>query len=170
MEKIEKKLLRDEEKRRKEEAKILRAEMRAEKKAQPKPAKTPQPEATEAEIVRRYVNRVIKNAGYHGRINTQKFGELAKEQTQSVNKDLWLDSDFYFCIVFESDVQKYTFLDALELRGLEIPSNRMRLTMINGLKLAEFMKISLKRETGHTYPLGQLDLQPFVLEDEGNDS
>jgi hypothetical protein len=54
---------------------------------------------TEAELVKKYANRVIKNQIDHGRVDASKFAGM--EHTHAVNKNLWMDADFYFCVVFE---------------------------------------------------------------------
>lgn len=126
---------------------------------QPEP-KIKNPEPTESELVHRYVNRTIKNEMYHGRVDKQKFQGL--DHTHTVSKNLWMDKDFYFSVVFQSSDQKMEFL-----RQLKAPVESDDICQIvNGLKLAEMLGIKLKLETTKAYPTGNLDLLEFVLDNE----
>lgn len=118
---------------------------------------------SEAEIVRSYANRVIKNQQYHGRI-ADKFKGLKQER--SVSKNLWMDDDFFFSVVFQSSEQKYEFLKQL---GVEVDKEGT-IQIVNGLKLADKLNIALKLETTKDYPTGSIDLKPFVLDTETLDS
>ena len=70
------------------------------------------PEPTEEELVKRYVNKTIKNSMYHGRVDTKKFENLDSGKT--VSKNLWMDFGFYFSVVFQSSRQKLEFLEKWE--------------------------------------------------------
>jgi len=122
--------------------------------------KDKKPKPTEEELVKRYVNRTIMNERYHGRINEKKFEGLAK--TDAVNKKTWMDTDFYFSVVFQTSEQKYEFLKALKAPVDE----KDRIQIINGLELAKLLNISIKTVTTKEYPTGSVDLMPLVLDNE----
>lgn len=119
----------------------------------------PKDQPSEAELVKKYVNRVIMNQIYHGRTN----GFSGMEHSHSVNKNLWMDQDFFFSVVFESTQQKEEFLKKARWCA---ETGDDQIQIVNGLKLAEAMGITLKRETGREFPHGNLDLMPFVLDNE----
>lgn len=106
------------------------------------------------------MNRVIKNQIYHGRIDSSKFKGL--EHTHSVSKNLWMDTDFFFSVVFQSAEQKYEFLQKLKV----LVEKNDQVQIVNGLELAKHLGISLKSETTKEYPTGNLDLMPFILDNE----
>ncbi len=125
-------------------------------------------EPTESELVHKYVNRIIKNQQYHGRIDTDKFQGLEYEKT--VSKNLWLDTNFYFSVVFQSTRQKMEFLEKWEAFSDKLVGESMssisKLQIINGLKLAKALNIELQEETTRPYPTGNIDLMPFCLDDQ----
>jgi hypothetical protein len=128
----------------------------------PKPPKVKPPPPSEEEIVKGYVNRVIKNQSYHGRVDASKFGGL--EHNKTVSKNQWMDSDFFFSVVFQSSDQKYAFLKAVGW-PLDVPEDEA-IQIVNGLALAKKMGVTLKEETTQPFPGGNLDLMPFVLDNE----
>jgi len=145
-----------------------------EKTKDPKPKKEKKPKepkpkkekvvVSEEELVKKYANRVIKNQVYHGRVDQNKFQGL--EHDRSVSKNLWLDTDFFFSVVFQSSDQKYIFLEALaEKFNLDI-GEEGGIQIVNGLILAKALNIELKLETTKPYPAGNIDLMPFVLDEE----
>lgn len=127
----------------------------------PKPPKVPKEKPSEGELVKKYVNRVIKNQIYHGRVDTQKFEGM--EHTHTVSKNLWMDTDFYFSVVFQSSEQKYEFIKAV---GWPVEDPDGQVQIVNGLALAKKMGVTLKLETTKPFPTGNLDLMPFVLDNE----
>lgn len=154
--------------------KLIKAENKAKQKAEREHQKTikeaekaakkaaKQQEPTEQELVHKYVNRVIKNQMYHGRVDSNKFDNLQHDKT--VSKNLWLDYDFYFCVVFQSAEQKYQVLRHLAGENDTYSSDRIHI--INGLNFAKSLGIELKEETTKDYPMGNIDLLPYVLDDE----
>ncbi len=136
------------------------------KKAKPvKKAKVQKEKPSEKQIVEKYVNRVIKNQVYHGRVDAKKFKGM---EYKTVSKKLWMDNDFYFSVVFQSHEQKYEFINALkEKYGDKIDvDNDYEVQIINGLLLAEAFGIKLKKEMTKKYPTGNIELLPFVLDNE----
>lgn len=116
--------------------------------------------ATEEEIVKKYVNRVIKNQIYHGRIDDSKFSGL--DHTHTVSKKLWNDMDFFFSVVFQSAEQKYEFIEKLKVEVDE----EDQIQIVSGLALAKVLGISLKPETTKDYPVANVDFKNFVLDTE----
>lgn len=103
----------------------------------------------------------------------QAKGKFGSDRDQNVNKDLWLDTDFYFSIVFQSSDQKYDFLnqlmEMLKKKGNEVEldkGNGYPVQIINGLKLGTAMGFSLKDEMSREYPLGDEKLKEFALDEE----
>lgn len=120
---------------------------------------------TESEIVQEYANKVIRNTIHHGRVEKRFEGFNDK----SVNKKLWTDTDFFLSIVFQSSAQKYAFMDFLvEQFGDEFieVDKKGQIQIANGLVLAKAMGCELKLEKRSDYPLPNLDLLPFVLDNE----
>lgn len=114
---------------------------------------------TESELVHDYVNRVIGGKVARGHVD-KRFNYTKKEST--VNKELWLDTDFFFSVVFQSSEQKYQFIEAMKLEH----ETMAQIQIVNGLKLAEKFGIKLKRETAQDHPKIDLDLLPLVLDNE----
>lgn len=146
----------------KAERKAQREQKRLEREALKLVPKAPKQEPTEAELVRRYANRVIKNQIYHGRIDDKKFKGLKDEQKHSVSKNLWMDADFFFSVVFQSSEQKMEFLKQLNCGN----DPKEQAQIINGLELAKHLGITLKLETSKDYPIGDPTLMPLVLDNE----
>lgn len=130
-----------------------------------KKTKKPKQEKSESQLVHEYVDKVIKGKASRG--HTDSRFDYTKNEN-AVNKDLWLDTDFFFSIVFGSEAQKYDFLKGLqklykfEIEGFE----ESQVQIVNGYLLAKEMGIELKDEVALDYPLGPMDLRPFVLDDE----
>ncbi|AFC22560.1 hypothetical protein phi1422_0040 [Bdellovibrio phage phi1422] len=143
--------------------------MKTPKEKKPKAPKPPKEKPSEQELVRRYANRTIKNALYHGRVDGQKFAGLQHDKT--VSKDLWLDTDFYFSVVFQSSEQKYEFLKGLSKRfpNCVTIDEKNRIQIVNGLNLATAFAIPLTKVTTKDFPTGNLDLKSFVLDTEIDD-
>lgn len=121
-------------------------------------------EMSEEDYVKRYAARVIANEGYHGRIDGKKFSNLANKKT--VNRALWMDTDFYFSIVFQSSTQKDKFLkEFTEKMGLNVEGVKEGgIQILNGMALAGVLGIDLEPETSKDYPLPDLDVREFVLD------
>ena len=121
---------------------------------------------TEEELVHKYVNRIINNEKYHGRINDEKFSGISNEK--KANKNIWMDNDFYFSVVFQSAEQKYKFLEAVGIyeEDNEIVKATGKVKIINGLEFAERLDIELEKEEVFPYPTGNLDLLPYLLDTE----
>lgn len=120
---------------------------------------------TETEIVQEYVDRIIKGKASRG--HTDKRFDYTKK-SDTVNKEMWLDTDFFFSVVFQSSIQKYAFLEALHKKlGVTVENfDKSQIQIINGLKIAESLGIELKKESALEPPVGNLDLRPYVLDDE----
>jgi hypothetical protein len=150
-----------------EQRKLERAEKKrvrdAEKEARRIKRENP---PTEEELVKKYVNRVMNNEKYHGRIDTDKFEGIAYEKKE--NKNLWMDNDFFFSVVFESAEQKIDFIDSLgvDLEDAENYHESGRVSIINGIKFAEKLGVKLEREKSSNYPTGNLDLRPYIMDNE----
>lgn len=168
MERENLRIMRNAEKERlKEERMLKKAERLAEKlklEAE-KQARKEEDETPEEVLVHRYVNRVIRNSQYHGRVDPEKYKGLVYDKT--ISKDLWLDTDFFFSVVFQSRRQKLEFMEKWTQMhtavDTEIPG---RLQIVNGLKLAKALGIELSPETSMEYPTGQMDLLPFIMDFE----
>jgi len=144
--------------------KAERDKLKIEKDALKSLPKKPKEVPSEKQLVHNYVNRIIKNQEYHGRIDPSKFEGLKQQRT--VNKDLWKDTEFYFSVVFQSTEQKYQVLDALQkLFNLEVDLYE-KITIVNGLSLAKSLNVPIVHESSRPYPMGSLDLLPFVLDPE----
>lgn len=136
-----------------------------EKSKKEKKPKAPKIQKSEEQITREYAERVMR--GKQSRGHVDKRFDFTKTDT-AVNKDMWLDSDFFFSVVFQSGEQKYQFLKKFqEFFKFEIENfEDSQIQIVNGLKLADAMKIELKREKSREFPYGSLDLKPYVLDDE----
>lgn len=122
-------------------------------------------EKSESELVKEYANKVIRNTVHHGRVEKRFDGFNDK----SVNKKLWTDTDFFFSVVFQSSEQKYKFMEfLLDKFGDEFVEvdGKGQIQIVNGLGLAKAMGCELKLEKRADYPLPNLDLMPFVLDNE----
>lgn len=121
---------------------------------------------TEEEIVRKYAKRVIMNQSYHGRVDAEQFKGMAKKDT--VNKGIWMDTDFFFSVVFQSQDQKVEFLKKLNQAEIteEISEGRV-IQIVNGLELAKHLGIELTiYEHREEYPLADMSVAPMVLDTE----
>lgn len=129
--------------------------------AKPRKAKAKKPKIvkTEEQLVHEYVDRVIGGKIARGHVD-DRFAYTKKDGT--VNKELWMDTDFFFSVVFQSYEQKYAFLEALKV-DTEIFE---RVQIINGLKLAKLLGIELKEEKARPYPYPSLDLREIILDDD----
>ena len=107
-----KKLASEEKKSAENQAKLLareeRERLKAEKDAIKAIPKTPKPQPTEEELVKRYTNRTIKNQQYHNRVDSTKYAGL---EHHTNTKTLWLDYDYFFSVVFQSRRQKFEFFE-----------------------------------------------------------
>ncbi len=129
-----------------------------------KPRK-PKQTKSEAEIAREYATRIMHRQITRGHVG-KRFKDLGPQKT--TEKDLWMDTDFFFSVVFQSSQQKYAFLDAFcKQFGVQIEAvGEDRIQVLNGLKLAEQMKINLVKESIDEPPYGSLELRPYVLDTE----
>lgn len=158
----------------KEERKRVRAEKKAEKdKIKAEKKKERDNPVSEETLVHRYVNRTLNNQRNHGRVDNKKFKDLAYEH--KVNKNIWMDNDFYFSMVFESSEQKYKFLEALgfyEEDAEEMKLANRNVRIINGLEFANRLKdkgVNIELEEVQAidnYPKPDLALLPYVLDNE----
>jgi hypothetical protein len=148
------------------EEELLKSELEARnaKKPQKKPRK-PKQEKTEEQLVHEYTEKVIRGKLSRGHVD-QRFA-YTKAET-AVNKDMWLDTDFFFSVVFQSADQKYKFLEVMQqMFKFELEDfYGTQVQIVNGLKLANAMGIELKKESTREFPYGELDLRPYVLDDE----
>jgi DNA polymerase III epsilon subunit-like protein len=118
---------------------------------------------SEKDIVLSYADKVIGGKVSRGHVD-KRFEFTKKEGT--VNKELWLDNDFYFSVVFQSSDQKYQFLDFLaEKLKLEIEKDE-QVSIVNGMKFAEALNVPIKKEVANSFPYGNIDLLPLVLDAE----
>lgn len=125
--------------------------------------KKPRVKKSESEIVKDYALKVIHGKMVRGHAD-QRFGFTKTAQTN--NKDLWLDTDFYFSVVFQSTKQKNDFIEQL-VKKFQVPVDEDdKVQIINGLKLAEKLGIKLENEKNKEFPQGDLDLRPFCLDNE----
>jgi hypothetical protein len=158
------KILRDAERERdrlkKKDLKTLNALMK-----KPRAPRMPRAQPSEAQLVHKYVNQVIGGKVARGHVDT-RFGYTKKDGT--VSKECWLDADFFFTVVFESEAQKNLFLEFFQnMFKFELEDfDDNQIQIINGIKLAKSMGLELKRETSREYPQPALDLLPFVLDNE----
>lgn len=114
---------------------------------------------TEAEIVQQYANIIISKSRTRGHIT---------ESTDSINKNVWMDGDFYFSVVFQSADQKYQFLEQFcRMFKVNIEDYKdSQIQILNGLKLATSLGIALKKEIAIEYQYGDPELIPLVLDNE----
>lgn len=116
-------------------------------------------EKSESELVHDYVKKVIRGKQSRGHVD-QRFAYTKSQKT--VNKELWLDTDFFFSVVFQSEKQKYEFLQKL---GIEA-DNDGQIQILNGLQFAKKLGIDLEKESALPYPTGSIDLMPLILDTE----
>lgn len=156
LEKIAKQKRKEERLRKKKEKEELKAKRKAERENPP----------SEKELVHKYVNRIINNQKYHGRIDEEKFKDI--NYKKKVNKNLWLDQNFYFTAVFQSQEQKHKVLEAIGLTEEQIDEAYYsgKINIINGIELAKKLGIEIELEEREEYPLPELELLPYVLDTE----
>lgn len=138
---------------------------RKEKIKKNKPAKLPKVQKSEAEIATQYANIIMKKQRTRGQLSS-RFSEMETDVT--FNKDLWMDTDFYFSVVFQSKRQKIEFLAFLEEKfNIDFEySDENAIQILNGLKLAKNMGLELKKEVASEYPCGNIELKSFILDEE----
>lgn len=150
----------------KEAKKIQKAQDKEQKKLQQEAQKQAKqkPQKTERELVEQYANIMISKAKTRGMV-PKNFSEL---NGSTVNKNMWMDSDFYFSVVFQSAKQKYDFLFWLQQKyDYDFGDDgKSRLQIINGLKLAEVMGCTLAKETTRDYPTIDIETKDLILDDE----
>ena len=118
---------------------------------------------TEAELVQQYCDRVINGKIARGHIDN-RFKYTEGDGTVT-NKNMHLDTDFYFSVVFQSQEQKYEFLKAIGIPTEE----HNKIQIMNGLKLAKLFTdkgvvVKLKKESSLPFPNAALDLRPLILD------
>lgn len=118
---------------------------------------------SEEEIIRKEADRIVKQVEAL-RDTTKK----SNKKNSITNTDLWLDSDFFFSVVFQSSQQKYAVLKKLsEMFGLEIDvSSDDRVQILNGVKLADALNVAIQKEKSLQYPYPDLELRKLVLDEE----
>lgn len=130
----------------------------------PPKEKKPKEKPSEIELVKRYANQVI------AKTKTRNFDDrnidLIKNEG-TTNRQLSMDTEFYFSVVFQSSKQKYEFLDAIRIKfGLQNEfTDQEKIQVVNGLSLAKSLGIELNIEKSQNYPIGDLELRPYVLDD-----
>jgi hypothetical protein len=120
---------------------------------------------SEKELVHQYANIIMAKQRTRGMIK-KKFSEM---KGQKPNKDLWMDFDFFFSVVFQSREQKVQFLEFLAKEVGIHPDDFFDSTttqIINGLELAKLMGCPLKKEIANEFPLGKIELKQLVLDDD----
>ena len=137
----------------------------------PKAEKVEKVKKSEREIVEQYALQTMRKYQTRGHGG----GTIEAKEGGAVNKDLWLDRDFYFSVVFQSKKQKYAVMAALEelVRThtehkefeLDEPEGS-QVQIVNGVRLAQLLGIEIQLETSREYPYGDLDLKPYVLDEE----
>lgn len=127
----------------------------------PKPPKEPKVEKTSEQLAREYADRIINGKIARGHTD-KRFAYTKKDST--VNKEMWIDTDFFFSVVFQSLEQKYEFIKKVAWKT-EVDHDS-KIQIVNGLDLAKQMGIELKKETAQDSPYASLDLLPFVLDNE----
>lgn len=146
----------------KKQKKIAVPKVKEQKSQSPKVSK---PQKTESELVFQYAKTLIGKYQTRGQVS-DKFKELKSEGL--VNKDLWQDKDFYLSVVFASVQQKYQFLEFLSDNfGILTEADDLTpITIVNGIELSEKLGCPLKKEVAENFPLGNLELKDFVLDEE----
>lgn len=132
----------------------------------PKEPKPPKPILTEAELAYRQAEKMQKDMKRVQATNMKSVDQ--KENIEGV--DIWKDSDFYFCVVFQSARQKYTFLEELSKKinlGIDqCRSSDEMIQIINGLEFAKKLGIILQSEKSPNYPYPNLELSKLTLDDQ----
>lgn len=147
------------------EREALREAKEAEKAALKEANK--KPEKTEQQLVEEYAKKVMDGKISRGHFDKRFDWHNRKAQGQTAtNKDLWFDTDFFFSVVFQSEAQKYEFLNHLkEQYGLDFDDN-LQIQIVNGLEFAKKMGLSLRPEIRLEYPYTDLEIRPLVLDSD----
>lgn len=122
--------------------------------------KKPKVKKSETELVQQYAKGIM-----HRQMTRGQADRVIKSGT-TVNKDLWLDTDFFFSVVFQSTKQKNSFLEQLVKKFQLSVDEDDKIQIVNGFKLAEKLGIKLELEKAAEYPVGALELRPFVMDNE----
>lgn len=124
-----------------------------------KKEKAPKVKKSETDIVQSYAKGIMNRQLTRGQ------ADRVIKTGHTTNKDLWLDTDFYFSIVFQSTKQKGQFLEQF-FKKFGISVDEKFPNIMNGPKLAEALGIKLENEKATDFPIGDLALRPFVLDDQ----
>lgn len=118
---------------------------------------------SEEDLVIKEANRLMTHVE-----NLRDTTKSSDKKLNVTNTDLWLDSDFYFSVVFQSSQQKYKFLTKLkEMFSLDIDtSDDNRIQIINGLKFGESIGVDFSKEKPLQYPYPDLELRKLALDDD----
>ena len=151
----------------KEEAREAKKQAREIQKADEEAAKLARiaaREKTEEQIVHAYAKRVMDGKAQRGHVDKR----FAHSKKSDVNKSLWMDTDFFFSVVFESSEQKYQFLDFIRQKfGIDFETyETAQIQIVNGIRFSKSIGMNLKREKAANYPGPPLDLMPYILDDE----
>lgn len=121
---------------------------------------------SEEQLVKKYVNQVIANQKSNNMIRGDRL-EKYKSKKKS-NNTLKMDDDFYFTVVFQSEKQKTAFLNHVKFYEEEVKEVGVKpIRVVNGIELARRMGCDLEMEEPvNEYPLPDLDLMPYVLDNE----
>lgn len=162
----EEKLIEQAEKEERKRLRLIKKEEREKEKAAKAAAKAEEKVVSEEQIVTKYVNRIINNQRYHGRVDTTRHPNMKYDK--KVNKNIWMDNQFYFSVVFQSADQLGKFIDELGITVEEQQEIAVggTLKIVNGLKFAEKLGISIEKIKAENYPLANLELMPYVLDNE----
>jgi len=131
-----------------------------------KTPKRPKVIKSEEQLVKEYADKIIN--GKIARGHYDKRFDWHKRNEGNTNKDLWLDTDFFFSVVFQSSEQKYQFLKQFcEKFNIKVETSEdEKIEIVNGVKLAQNLDIAIRKESMLEYPYGDIDLRPFVLDNE----
>lgn len=117
---------------------------------------------SELDIVRKYATLIIHRQTTRGHADDKLKGNEVQKTT---NKDLWMDTSFFFSVVFQSEMQKMEFLDQF-CKKTNVSLEGYNIQIINGVKLAESLGFKITKEVMEKPPSGSLDLRPYVLDNE----
>ncbi len=159
----EEKLLELAEKEAKKLEKLALREIKKQEKEAEKLATKAEKERSETDIVRQYAKIIMDKQKTRDMLRSE-FKDMRLEKKP--NKTLWMDNNFYFSVVFQSVDQKFEFLNFLvDTFNIEY-EQYSTVNIINGLKLAEKMGCKLKKEIANPFPLGNMELRNFILDEE----
>ena len=143
------------EKEKRKQERLEKRKAKQEEAAQKKLLKN-QPKS-EADTVSKYAIRVINNQKYHGRTNLEY---------KAASKNIWMDTDFYFSVVFQTKEQKDLFVkEYFNKLGIKTDYEG-GIQIINGMRLAEKIGVKLENAESKDYPLADIDLKDLVLDHE----